>query len=319
MTPSANNRYVEITKVSANLIVGVILPILCIIGEVLTQLLLRRCFNKYYYHPKALFILAQRTMPSLAAPPLIGDIESAFGSVVAASALITENVKLLATFVEIIKTPASRVWLVTLAISIPLAVWRRSGHLNRVLVRAGLGELAALDALQLAYLRACTGFGYFALVLIIFLGGIRAVMLGDPWLIIWVGVNDSQYSVLIVLLCQLGAVWLQDLALLMLRKLKMVRYPMCSLNDGSGAPNNPLGSRGKRLLDAKSYVFATGLGGAFVLGCLFGALNPLCVVGLCTTLHGRPIGLSLNASNGTSPFAAAVPALTDPRWWTQAT
>jgi hypothetical protein len=311
------------------LLVGVLLPIFCVLGEVLTQLVLRRCFHQFYYRPKAVFIQEQRTAAAAALvglegmgaeratrdPPLVGDCENGFGSIVAASAVITENVKLLSTFVEIVKTPTSRVWLVTLAITIPLTVWRRSGAFNRLLVRAGLGELAALDALQLSYLRACTGFGYFGLVLIIFLGGTRAVMLGDPWLVIWVGVNSSRYSVLIVLLCQLTAGIVQDFALFVLRKLKLVHYPMCRLNDGTGASNNPLGSREKRLLDAKGYVFATGLGGVFVLGCLLGALDPLSVVGLRTELrvHNMPIPLA----NSTNESATVAPELVDTRWWSQ--
>ena len=82
-------------------------------------------------------------------PPLVGDQEAMFGTVVAFVSLMFENARYIATLAEVVYTPESQAWKVGIAASAFVELAKRSGvwsrTLSRLLKRVGVRrEFAAL-------------------------------------------------------------------------------------------------------------------------------------------------------------------------------
>jgi hypothetical protein len=280
--------YITLTQHSSSAFVGLLIPAGSVATRVLAIYALGRCCHTFYYVPKQTFLMQLATTePSQAivVPPILGDIESLFGYAAAFFALIIGNAASVATLVEVVLSPASTAWALSLAASALLTILT----CTRVMQRAELWAAARLaaqfglqwparfadsDALELLYLRSLGGTGYVALMVAISIGCVRAVTFGDPAAIVWLDVSPTVWRVLLAQLL-LGA--MADATVRTVARNAMQHFELSA----RFAAGHPLRNTAFRDFDLNGYAFVFGMGGAFIYGVFVAFLGPAFVMGLC--------------------------------------
>jgi hypothetical protein len=97
--------YIYLTRLRLGPMVGLLIPVSSYATEKLGLLLMRRAFVLHYYKPKADFMSqAQSVSPMLSASTFCrGEVEHAFGYLVAFLALVVKNSKHAATIIEVVR------------------------------------------------------------------------------------------------------------------------------------------------------------------------------------------------------------------------
>jgi hypothetical protein len=196
-------------------------------------------------------------------PPILGDQEVVYGCVGSWFALAMSAVPLAAMLIEVMMTPSSRMWLLSLATSTFLSFATRTGLSQHVQLRIlaivfpsypQLARLAAHDAVYLAYVRSLGSWS--ALIVCLSIGGLRAVTFGDARAIVWLDANDTVPYVILGEVCGqlicITAAWLGH-------RRGLIQFTMSSF-----AAGHPLGNVDFRTMDAAGYAFVYGFGCAFV-------------------------------------------------------
>jgi hypothetical protein len=116
-------------------------------------------------------IVCATTPPS---PPIFGDIEAQFGRWLAFGMLLFENTKFCVSFVQLLRRPNSKSWILGVAVSIVLEILKRTGLWNRGQIAIGLPSWGKTTALKVAYFRAASEVGYMAPALLLCLGVVRS-------------------------------------------------------------------------------------------------------------------------------------------------
>ena len=300
-----NAAYVALAQRYSSPLVGLLLPAGSAITRALLLVVLVRSFDKFYYKPKASFLAqlppssqSQDSVP----PPLFGDIEGPYGYTTAAFALIIKNAGSVATIVGAMLAIDSSAWVLSLAVSAVLELLNRTGIQQRVelWIAARLGSkfglqwpvrMAQISAMDLLYFRSLGGTGYFAPIMALSIGCLRAITFGDPASIIWL---DASPMVWQVLLAQLVFQVLVDVAVWAVEKRGLCHF---ELSDQLG-PGHPLRNTAFRDFDLKGYVFAFGMGGFFLYSVFAAFLGPAFVTGICHNF----------TSNATHIWVARAPA-----------
>ena len=141
-------------------------------------------------------------------PPILGDVEALFGEDAAFVSLIIGNAVSVSTFVEVVLSPTSTAWPLSLAVSTLLEVLGRTGIqqraelwvVARLAARFGVQwstRMAKSSALKLVYLHSLGGTGYVALTMAVSIGFLRAVTFGNPAAIVWLDVSPTVWRVLL--------------------------------------------------------------------------------------------------------------------------
>ena len=222
---------------------------------------------------------------AVAVPPLLGDIEAMYGYQTALVALIISNASSVATIVEVMITPGSTIWALSLAASALLEVLTRTGLAQRselwaaarLATRFGLEwplRRAQTSALKLVYLRSLGGTGYVAQAMALCIGCLRAVTFGDPGAIVWVDVSQTVWRMLVA---QLAFGFLADAIIWSVVK-KRLQHVDLSARFGA---DHPLSVTDFRDFDLKGYVFAFCVGGGFIYAVFVAFLGPAFVTGMC--------------------------------------
>ena len=196
-------------------------------------------------------------------PPILGDQEVVYGCVGSWFALAMSAVPFAAMLIEVMMTPSSRSWLLSLATSTVLSFATRTGLSQHVQLRIlaivfpshpQLARLAAYDAVYVAYVTSLGSWS--ALIVCLSIGGLRAVTFSDARAIVWLDVNETVPYVILGEVCgQLictTAAWLGH-------RRGLIKRTMSSF-----AAGHPLGNVDFRTMDAKGYAFVYGVGCAFV-------------------------------------------------------
>jgi hypothetical protein len=280
--------YITLIQHSSSAFVGLLIPAGSVATRVLAIYALVRCCHTFYYVPKQTFLMQLATSePSQAnvVPPILGDIEALFGYAAAFFALIIGNASSVATLVEVVLSPASTAWALSLAVSALLTILT----CTRVMQRAELWAAARLaaqfglqwparfadsDALELLYMRSLGGTGYVAFMMAISIGCVRAVTFGDPAAIVWLDVSPTVWRVLVAQLV-LGA--MADATVRTVARNAMQHFELSA----RFAAGHPLRNTAFRDFDLNGYAFVFGLGGAFIYVVFVAFLGPAFVMGLC--------------------------------------
>jgi hypothetical protein len=249
---------------------------------------LARSLHKFYFEPKQTFL----TRLSMSAqgeadvvPPLLGDIEAIYGSLVASFALIIGNAASVAKIVEAALAPTSAAWVVSLAVSLLIEMLTRTGVQQRfeLCIAAKLAakseiqwpiRLAKMSALKLVYLQSLGGTGYVAPTMAVCIGCVRAATFGDPYAIVWLDVSPTVRK---VILAQLASQVVADAAVLATQKLGLQQFEL----SGHFAAGHPLSNTAFRDFGLQGYVYVFGLGGMFIYAVYVAFLGPAFVPGMC--------------------------------------
>jgi hypothetical protein len=271
--------------------VGLLLPICSTVTRVLALLALVRSFHKSYYEPKHEFLTKMPSAQSQSSmtPPILGDIETAFGFQTALFGLIIGNAAAVATLVGAMIAPDSLSWVLSLAISAVLEALTRTGMMQRielsVAALSGLEwptRLAQTNAMKLVYLHSLGGTGYVAPTMTLCIGCLRALTFDDPAAILWLDVSPTLWHVLVAQLVFTAAV---DATVWVAERRGLVHFELSA----RFAAGHPLRDTAFRDFDLKSYILVFGVGGMFMYAVFVAFLGPSFVMGICRDF-------SLNAS-----------------------
>jgi hypothetical protein len=316
---------VDYTKLGS--FIGTLLPAGSFLVEFAFLFLLRWAFLKCYFNPKNRFIKnyedeqnehAQfhfRSTPSSRyAPPVIGDIEAAFGQLAALAALIIPNAKFAANLVEVMYTPTSRAWVSGICMSCLINIAKRSGLWSRIfkkmLAPCGWEEFATTNALKVIYFRSQSGCGYVTEIVVLFIGTMRALWFSQRAMIIWLDVNPIIGWVLILSVV-MGL--FEDAVVWVVQRLGWESFAM----PADFSPDHPLGNTGQRNMyivelsesgleriemdelpapfrgyhrrvERQGYAFVFSVGCSFVLFLFVAFLGPTFVFGVCECFERDP-------------------------------
>ena len=194
--------------------------------------------------------------PSLEAPTprLYGDIDANFGRLIAFVALLIENSKFCVSFVQLLRNPKSRAWILGTGCSVVLEVLKRSGLWNKAQIVIGLPSLGRTTALKVAYFRAGAGVGYMSPMLLLSLGCVRAGFLRRWDAIIFLDVSATMPF---LLASQFAAELFEDVLVHGLERPEFVKFEPV----GTLALAHPLRDFSIRHFTAESYgsVFCVGI------------------------------------------------------------
>jgi hypothetical protein len=274
--------YVTLAQLFSSPLIGALLPIGSIaIRNVAVFALVRSCHTSYY-EPKQRFLSqlppSEHGQVPAVVPPLLGDIEAAYGHICATFALIIDNAALVATLVGAMVAPdsAGPGWGLSLGASALLEVLTRTGVMHRFELRIA-AEIAARYAIQwplraahtpdamareLLYLNSLGGTGYVAptIMMALCIGCLRAVTFGNPQAILWLDVSQTVWRVILAQFAfgvsMNAIVW----AVAMRGLRQHFELSTCF------ASGHPLRSTAFRDFDLKGYAFVFGCGGLFIFG-----------------------------------------------------
>jgi hypothetical protein len=256
--------------------------------RVLAMYAMRRCCHRFYYVPKQEFLTQLATSAqsqSNAVPPILGDIEAVFGYFAAFFALIIGNAASVSTLVEVMLSPTSTAWVLSLAVSGLQEVLTRTGLAQRteLWVAARLAaqfglqwptRLADSNALKLVYLRSLGGTRYVAWTMALSIGCVRAVTFGDPAAIVWLDVSPTVWR---VLLAQLALGMMADVIVWAVDRKGLAGFELST----RFAAVHPLRSTAFRDFDLNGYALVFGMGGAFIYCVFVTFLGTAFVTGAC--------------------------------------
>jgi hypothetical protein len=280
--------HVRLTQIYSSPLVGLLLPVGSAMTRVLAMFALVRSCHTFYYVPKHAFLAMLATSAqsqSSAVPPILGDIEGLFGYTAATLALMIGNAAAVSTLLEVMLSPTSTAWLLSLASSALLEMLTRTSLVQRAELRVAsrlaisIGvqwptRLAQTTSLKLVYLHSLGGTGYVALTMALCIGCLRAVTFGDPAAIVWLDVSPTVWHVLVA---QLAFGLAADAIVWLVHRKGLQRFDL-SARFGS---DHPLRNTCFRDFDLKGYAFAFGLGGAFIYAVFIAFLGPAFVTGMC--------------------------------------
>jgi hypothetical protein len=280
--------YVTLTKLYSSLFVGLLLPIGLAATRVLAIYALVRSCHTFYYEPKGAFLTqlaASAHGQSNVVLPLLGDIEPMYGYLAAGYALIIGNAAFVASLVEVMLSPASTAWLLSLALASLLQVLTRTGLQQRVelwiaarlAARSGLEWLAHAahtSTVEVVYLSSLGGTGHIAPTMAICVGCLRAVAFGDPRAIVWLDVSPTVWRVLVAQLA-IGA--MADGAVWAVARSGHRHFELSA----RFAADHPLRNTAFRDFDLKGYTVAFGIAGAAIYAVFVAFLGPAFVTGMC--------------------------------------
>jgi hypothetical protein len=280
--------YVTLSQLYSSALIGLLLPVSSTMVRMLAIYALRRCCHTFYYAPKQEFLTQLATSAQSqanAVPPILGDIEAVFGYCAAFFALIIGNAASVSTLVEVVLSPTSTAWLLSLAVSALQEVLKRKGLAQRaeLWVAARLAaqfglqwptRMAGSNALKLVYLRSLGGTGYVAWTMALCIGCVRAVTFGDPAAIVWLDVSPKVWRVLVA---QLAFGVMADVTVWVVERKGLQRFEQST----RFAVGHPLQNTAFRDLDLSGYAFVFGLGGTFIYGAFVAFLGPAFVTGAC--------------------------------------
>jgi hypothetical protein len=280
--------YVTLTRTYSSPLVGLLLPVGSAVTRVLGMHALVRSCHTFYYVPKREYLTQLATSaqsPSNAVPPILGDIEAIYGYFVSFFSLIIGNAASVSTLVEVMLSPSSTAWLLSLALSALLEVLARTGMMQHAELWAaarladkfgmqGPTRFAETNTLKLVYLHSVGGTGYVALTMALSIGCLRAVTFGNPAAIVWLDVSPTVWRVLVAQLAfrivVYAAVWVSE------RK-GLLRFELSA----RFASDHPLRNTAFRYFDLQGYAVAFGQGGMFIYGVFVAFLGPAFVTGMC--------------------------------------
>ena len=282
--------YVTLAQLFSSPLIGVLLPIGSIaIRNVAVFALVRSC-HTFYYEPKQQFLSqlppSEHGQVPAVVPPLLGDIEAAYGHICATFALIIDNAALVATLVGAMVAPDSAGWGLSLGASALLEVLTRTGVMHRFELRIA-AEIAAryaiqwplraahTDAMELLYLNSLGGTGYVAPTMALCIGCLRAVTFGNPQAILWLDVSQTVWR---VILAQFAFGVSANVIVWAVAMRGLRQHFELSTRFASG---HPLRSTAFRDFDLKGYTFVFGCGGLFIFGVFVAFLGPEFVTGTC--------------------------------------
>jgi hypothetical protein len=280
--------HVRLTQLYSSPLVGLLLPVGSAATRALAMLALVRSCHSFYYEPKHAFLTMLATSAqsqTSAVPPILGDIEALFGYAAAFFALIIGNAAAVSTLVEVMLSPTSTAWLLSLAVSALLEVLNRTGiqqHAElriatRLATSTGLQwptRIAQTTALKLVYLHSWGGTGYVALTMAVCIGCLRAVTFGDPAAIVWLDVSPTLWQVLVA---QLSFGVAADATVWLVHRKGLHRFELSA----RFGPDHPMRNTCFRDFDLKGYPLAFGVGGAFIYAVFVAFLGPAFVTGMC--------------------------------------
>ena len=282
-TPLTMLLYTTLTDMFDNMAVGLIIPASSLLSEFAFLTILKRSYDAHYYRPKSKYLkakLAREASGSIVAratacdddtpidtprvdvasptslnPPIFCDIDAQFGRWIAFGMLLFENAKFCVSFVQLLRSPSSKSWILGSAVSIVVEISKRSGLWNRAEIAIGLPSWGKTTALKVAYYRAAAGVGYMAVALLIGLGCVRAGFLRRWDAIIFL---DVSWAMPVLIASQVATELIQDIIVHQLQaKLALAKFvPVDNLD-----PEHPLLDFSVRHFTLESYV-SVFLGGA---------------------------------------------------------
>jgi hypothetical protein len=280
--------YIMLTERYSNPLVGLLLPLGSATTRTLALCSLVRSCHKFYWEPKQAFLEqlpASAQSPAEILPPLLGDVEALFGYLTVFFALSIGNVASVATIVEVMLSPASKAWMLSLAASSLLSIATRTGVQQRVelwiaarlAARQGIQwpmRIAQTNALKLAYLHSLGGASYITPMMAVTIGRLRAITFGDPAAIVWLDVSQTVWR---VLAAQLASGALADAIVRAVRKKELLHFELSA----RFLPGHPLCNTAFRDFDVKGYAVAFGMGGMFIYAVFVAFLGPTFLTGMC--------------------------------------
>jgi hypothetical protein len=280
--------YLTLTGRYSSPLIGMLLPVGSATTRVLAMHTIVRSCDMFYYAPKLEFLRWSATSAesqAYAVPPILGDIEFIFGSVAAYFALIIGNAASVSTLVEVMLSPNSTAWLLSLAVSALQEVLSRTGLMQRAELWAAARlaaqfevqwptQMAQTTALKLVYFHALGGTGYVALAMALCIGCVRAVTFGDPAAIVWLDVSPTVWR---VLMAQLAFGVIADVIVWVVERKGMQNFELSA----RFAADHPLRDTAFRDFDLKGYTVAFCMGSMFIYGVFVAFLGPAFVTGVC--------------------------------------
>jgi hypothetical protein len=265
--------HLNLTQSYSSPLIGVLLPVGSFATRQVAIFFLARSLHRFYFEPKQTFV----TQFSLSAqgeadvvPPLLGDIEAAYGPTVALFALIMGNVASVATVVEATLAPTSMAWVVSLVVSLLIEVLARTGVQQRfeLYIAAEITakfeiqwpmRIAQMSALELLYLHSPSGTSYVAPLMTMCIGCVHAATFGDATAIVWLDVTPTVWK---LLLAQLASQVVADAAVLAMQKLGLQQFELSA----HFAAGHPLSNTAFRDFGLQGYVSVFSHGSMFIYG-----------------------------------------------------
>lgn len=301
-----------LVKLTRSWMVGLLLPAVSFLIQLLLVGLTRRAYKKYYFKPKWRYIQWTRGVQNSdfdgEPPPSIhGDIDLAFGQTIGQLALFIESMKFVASFSEIVSNPNSLTWIATFGFSFVGECFQRTGLQARLfqklaatcgtrncflrLIAALFRRFGAVDALSLGYLRYQRGVGFVAPIIIGVTSVARAIRLGDAGALLFADVSQMLPWVLVV---EIGYEVLEDFVVGFAARYGISQQELSDKpfdSDMSSPDLQPLRDASERELGVSGYlnVFAGGSGLIFMVLWLF--LGPRFLSGLCPSFNENVPGL----------------------------
>jgi hypothetical protein len=280
--------HIMLTQLHSSPLIGVLLPAGSAVTRQLAIFVQARSLQKFYFEPKQTFLTQLSLSTQSRAdvmPPLLGDIEAAYGHTVALFALMIGNSASVATIVEAVLAPTSMAWVVSLVVSLLIEVLSRTGVQQRfeLCIAAELAarleiqwpmRLAKMSALKLVYLHSLGGTGYVAPTMAVCIGCVRAATFGDLYAIVWLDVSPTAWK---VLLAQLASQVVADAAVRAMRKLGLQQFELSA----HFAAGHPLSNTAFRDFGLRGYAMVFGIGGTFIYTVYVAFLGPAFVMGMC--------------------------------------
>jgi hypothetical protein len=280
------SAHLTLTQLYSSPLTGVLLPAGSVVTRQLAIFALARSLHKFCFEPKQAFLtqlslLAQGEADVV--PPLLGDVEAAYGRTVAFFALIVGNAASVATIVETMLAPTSMAWVVSLVVSLLIEVLTRTGIHQRfeLCVAAKLAanfeiqwpiRWAQMSALKLVYLHSLGGTGYVAPTMAVCIGCVRAATFGDATAIVWLDVSPTVWK---VLSAQLASQMVAEAAVRAVKKIGLQKFELSA----HFAAGHPLSNAAFRDIGIQGYAVVFGLGSGFIYAVAF--LGPDFVTGMC--------------------------------------
>ncbi len=264
---------------------GLILPVGCRLTQFIFIKMLERSVNKKYYEPKMAYNNWLQTEEGMEhaekmVPPLLGDVESAYGYIAAMCARLIGNAPFAGTIVSVMLTPDSYSWVIGLAVSFVLDFLDRTFYMqalqNPLFTRLGMAKCARSNALEDVYSVAQGGSMYIAPFMALCIGSYRAAVFQNPRAIVWLDVNDK---VGWLLLAQTMSEIILDIVIMLLTKFKLTHVcPSIRFPDGHPLCNDYTKSRP---FETKGYVFACFCSVGIIYSVYLAFLGPGFATGQC--------------------------------------
>ena len=131
-----------------------------------------------------------------------------------------------------------------------------------------------MSALKIVYLHSLGGTGYFAPMMALCIGCVRAATFGDAAAIVWLDVSPTVWK---VLLAQFASQVVADVAVRAMKKLREQHFEL-STRFPAG---HPLRNVAFRDFSLQGYAMVFGMGSGFIYAVYIAFLGPAFVMGLC--------------------------------------